>query len=342
MLKHKTLKDYNGQTYWASFNIKFEDYDWHRMYYSITGIHDPRFIPQPVAERLIYLHYNRQDFICAYADKNRFADIVPTLEFPKTIAKRVNSRYYDANDKYYGEEISEPYLNTVYAAMAETGDDTIILKQTVGSSQGKGIQKCEIREIADLKNLLENNKIPDFAVQTAIRQHRFFRQFNEDSVNIIRINTWRKGNEVFILSPCIRFGVKGSYTDVAFKNGIEIINCVKIDSCGRIDKHYVTLDGENIPLPDSFELVVPQWDEIVRQIKEAALQLPYFDFIGWDITVDDRDHVICIEYNLKWPGTIVYQFAHGPLAGEKTDDLLAFLKEEQYVRMIPKCVRIKP
>ena len=39
------------------------------------------------------------------------------------------------------------------------------------------------------------------------------------------------------------------------------------------------------------------------------------------------------------PGTQAYQFAHGPLAGDRTDDLLAFLKDRKNIGLIPKCIR---
>ena len=46
---------------------------------------------------------------------------------------------------------------------------------------------------------------------------------------------------------------------------------------------------------------------------------------------------LCIEYNLTWPGSILYQYVQGPLAGDLTEDFLAFLKNE-FIRKqyIPK------
>ena len=47
------------------------------------------------------------------------------------------------------------------------------------------------------------------------------------------------------------------------------------------------------------------------------------------MTVDEEGQIICIEYNIRSPGTIVYQMADGPFAGEHTRELLQFLTQPQ-------------
>lgn len=352
----KTAKQYNNyhnspilsltdkkeiDQYWAKFNIKFENYEWHRMYYAVTGLHDPRFIPEPIAERVLYRFYNKQEFIPAYADKNMFYEFLPQMNFPVLIGKRVNSHYFDAKGTYYGETISDQLIDALYSDFEKKDKDTvreIIIKESLGSSQGKGVQKIRVDKREDIKSCLFENQSKNFVLQIAVQQHNFFEQFNKDSVNIVRITTWRKGNSVHILSPCIRIGIKGSHTDVSFVNGTEIVNAIKIEG-GKIANHYVTLEGKYYPLPDLYIKQVPHWEDMVNCVKENALKLSYFDIVGWDITLDKNNQVICIEYNIKWPGTVVYQFAHGPLAGDKTDELLSFLQDENNVKWIPKCIR---
>ncbi len=328
--------------YWSPYNVKFQDYEWHRMYYAVTGIHDPRFIPVPFAERVLYLYYNKQSFVPAYADKNMFQFFLPRMRFPTSIGKRVNFRYYDNAGKCYGEELTQQYIDAVYTAFLESSKgktNEIVLKEAVGSKQGRGVKKCKILSKESLNSLLAQNESENLSIQIAIQQHPFFSQFNEDSVNIIRITTWRKGNDVFILCPCVRFGIKGFHTDIAYVNGTEIINAVKINHDGTIQKKYVTLNGELFDLPDGIDTTVPEWENIIEQVRTNALELPYFDIVAWDITVNTDNQVICIEYNLKWPGTIVYQYAHGPMFGEHTNEVLSFLKNEQNMKYLPQCIK---
>ena len=43
--------------------------------------------------------------------------------------------------------------------------------------------------------------------------------------------------------------------------------------------------------------------------------MPYFRMIGWDMVVDEEGIVTVMEYNLKWPGILYYQWCNGPLFG---------------------------
>ena len=329
--------------YWAQYHVKYRNYDWHRMFYTVTGIRDPRFIPQPFAEKVLYPYYKKLSFSSAYADKNIYSTFLPELRFPTVIGKRMNSRYYDAEDRCYGSSVTDAFVERVYNAFLENNENgkikEIILKISIESSFGKGVRKLTVDSKETMSRILREDQSENYVLQMAVQQHPVFAQLNEDSVNIIRITTWRKDEEVYIFSPCVRFGIKGSHTDVAFRNGKEILNVLKIDPTGRLSDRYVTLEGEHIALPDGCEKQIPQWDEIVRTVKAAALKLKYFDIVAWDITVDDHGQVVFIEYNLNMPGTLIYQFAHGPLAGDHTDELLAFLKDKKNIKFIPTCIR---
>lgn len=143
------------------------------------------------------------------------------------------------------------------------------------------------------------------------------------------------------MCPCLRYGIPGSVTDVSYVDGTEIINCVGISETGRVSDHGVGIDGKvfDLNVPDK---QVPCWDPIVDLVKKNHLTMDYFDIIAWDITVDDNSNVICIEYNLRSPGSIVYQLAQGPFAGDHTDEMLAFLKNSSnQMKYLPKSIRKK-
>ena len=42
---------------------------------------------------------------------------------------------------------------------------------------------------------------------------------------------------------------------------------------------------------------IEQFDEMVAVAKKGHTNLPHFDFIGWDITVDKDGNVVVIEFN---------------------------------------------
>lgn len=326
--------------YWAQFGIRFKDYSAHRMYYSVTGIHDPRFIPCALFSEAIISYMNDQSLVAAYSDKNMFSFYLPDMNFPTRIGSRRRNRYYDADGKCYGDQVTDEYVDQLYRRIRQEEDHAIIVKVAIGSYAGKGVRKIAIDSRETLKAALTDFDVPNLIMQTVVHQHPFFRQLNESSVNIIRCTTWRKGEEVHLFSPCIRYGISGSHTDVAFRNGVEIINCLGIRPDGRIFDYSIGLEGKKKPV-DVEDRYVPQWEQIVQKVCDEHRKMCYFDVVAWDITVNDRNEIVCIEYNIKRPGNTVYQYAHGPIAGDVTDQFLECLKDASVHRqLVPRSHRL--
>ena len=343
-------------SFWAEYGVRILNYDYYRMFYHVTGKHDPRFIPDSIAHRVLLPYYNDAEKMRAYVDKNMFQRLLPDMPFPKMFGQCMNGHFFGPDGRYVTDELTDEYVRLVYDAFmeAESGksnhtaenagetasaatDGTnnvaenaaahaLIIKQSQRSFCGKGVSLCKVESPADLRRAIEENNSGNFLIQAAIRQHAFFRQFNESSVNIMRITSWRHGGDVEIFCPCIRYGIEGSHTDVAFVDGEEIVQVVGIGADGVIYEGGVTMSGKPLApvIPDK---QVPNWDKVVETVRRNHLQLPYFDLVGWDFTLDEAGNVVCIEYNLLHPGTIIYQFAHGPLAGEHTEEFLSFLKD---------------
>lgn len=59
------------------------------------------------------------------------------------------------------------------------------------------------------------------------------------------------------------------------------------------------------------------------------------------MTIDKDNQIVCLEYNIQEPGSIVYQYLHGPFLGEFTDDFLSFLKDrDNQKRLLPPCIKL--
>ena len=210
----------------------------------------------------------------------------------------------------------------------ESIEKEAIYKETCNTSQGRGVKKIHFTSPADVKDLLYNRKSKNWILQKKIVQHPFFNQFCSTSANIIRIISWRDlRGAIHILSASVRFGIEGSFTDVAFVNGEEIVNVVGINENGFINDRYVRFDGKFYPNIEVKEKTIPSWEKLIECVKKAHSELFFFNFVAWDYMIDDTGTPICIEYNIDRPGTILYQFANGPLAGEQTDSFLSFLLE---------------
>lgn len=336
-LSGKEKKEIND--YWKKYGIRFRDFSWFARYYYVTGKKDPRFLPHPLLELVIYPFYNDFRMADAWSDKNAFSRHLPQMTFPTMIAQCINYKMYDADHNYFGTKVNEDFLAAVYKRIEARGVDTIIIKQTLNTNSGHGVRKYSIECLEDLRAALLENDRPNYIVQEPIIQHSFFAQFNDTSVNVIRLNTWRNGDEIVIFSPCIRFGMKGSITDVSYIDGKQIILAAGVNEDGIVSDYYWSNMNDRRQL-NIENKKVPLWKEMCQLVKSCHSFLEYFDVVAWDMTVDHDNRIICVEYNLHEPGSIIYQYVHGPFLGDNTDKFLSFLKETDNQKpLIPGCIR---
>ena len=313
--------------YWSRFGVRIDDFCWFQWYYGITGIKDPRFIPNDLYFNLVLPHYNRQSFVPAYKDKNQFDLRLPAEHFPKAILKRMNGGFYDAAGTFLTNDVNDRSLAERLLAQKQ-----VIVKNAIDSGCGVAVRKYDILTLEDAYKVLNEWTSQDYIIQEVIQQHPFFAQFNESSVNIIRINSWFRDGEVVISAPVIRFGMPGKYTEVCFINGEEIINLIGVTDDGLLRDTVFQLSGKKEPLAARFGDIprqVPAWDELTAMVRADAMRLCHFPLIGWDVTVTEDGRPMVIEYNIFLPGTIPSQMANGPIWGDHTEALLSFLKKEQ-------------
>lgn len=86
--------------FWAQYGIKILDYSWYRWYYGVTGIIDPRFIPQDIYSYVIWPYHDNEEFCLAWKDKNHFEKFCPDVPFPHNYLRCINGRFFDGNGSY--------------------------------------------------------------------------------------------------------------------------------------------------------------------------------------------------------------------------------------------------
>ena len=313
-------------SFWGKYGIKLADYSYHRMFYNITGIHDPRFVPDYIAGHVVYPYYNDHAYEYTWRDKNMFDRLLPEVPFPKTIAKCIRNRFL-INNIFCSRNCTNMVIELIADAILSSNNNTIIIKPARHSGFGRGVKKYDIHDRGDVEvAVAEWESVSDFIIQEYIVQHSVLSSFNQSSTNMIRICSWRHGNTVDVLYAAARIGVPGALTDISFVNGEERVNIIGISKTGEFNNKILNQDG--IKTADcAEEQRVPAWDRIISIIKANHLKIDNFDIVGWDFTVNEDLEPICFEWNVQWPGTVLYQYANGPLFGEHTEELLDFLNK---------------
>ena len=326
-------------SYWRKFGIRFPDYSWFEMFYGVTGIHDPRFIPDFIAFPPIYSHYNDRSCIAGWDDKNFYDSLVPTIDFPQVLAHIYRGAVYDKDWQHCSNENLDRLADSIFSEISDSR--SLIIKAARATQAGKGVRLIEVKTPTDVKELIQQNMGSDYVLQRRLVQSAFLSQFCSTSVNIFRIMTWRHQGKIDVLSASIRYGAEGHFTDVVYIKGEEIVHTVGVNEDGTVNGRFISLRGHEDQPEHYNNPQIPNYQDIIEMAKRGHQKLYPFDLVGWDITLDQDNKPVCIEFNVNRPGTILYQFANGPFAGDLTDDFLVFfLRDDNLEKHIPSKFRI--
>ena len=302
--------------FFSNYDVQFKlNYSWHAFYSYLNGF-DKRYIPIDFLFCVIVPTLNRDKWSNGYVDKNRYSDIFTGIKQPKTFFKRINGDFYIDKKIVPIGDIIDLCLSI----------DESVVKPSIDTGQGKGVNIFRGREFnqAEVVNYL-NTMGKDFIVQERMRSHPLISRLNPTSLNTIRMVTYRRGNEAYILSSTMKIGKKGEIVDNGHSGGMfcGIRN-------GILDKYLYTLNPFtkvlNPDYPKEGEILLPNFSILEDKAKELALQLPYSRYAGWDLSIDEAGDPILIEVNLSCPGGNIMQIPNGPLFGDMTEEIMEDIK----------------
>ncbi len=303
------------KTFFESYGFKNVNCDWHRFYTNFSGNYFKSYIPESIFANNIEPALNNKLKSEALDDKNIFDFFLGKQNLPKSIVKCTNGCYYGDNGR----------LSFQKAADVCSKYDSFIIKPSIDSGGGRGVQKIELESEENRKNTVEelfSTYGLDFIVQEVIKQNEILASLNPTSINSMRILTYLREDEVVILSSVIRIGRKGQVVDNQNSGGI----ACGIDANGVLQKFGFNKAGEKFIKSDSgikfAGFVIPQFEDILSKVKQHHEQLPYFKLISWDATVDVNNSILIIEYNCRGQGITMHQKANGPLFGKYSDEIL--------------------
>lgn len=299
---------------------------WHQYLYSRNGVYSEKYIPASIYNSEIIYRLNKFQFRHAYVDKGFYDALFPDINRPKTIVKNVNGYYYDGHNPLTEDEAIEICSNLSEA----------IIKPTLEGTWGQGVEliKTENGMIPKLNcsvhDLFKKYK-RSFIIQERFEQHADIAKLNPTSLNTLRVMSYRRGNEVVVLYAVIRIGRKDQVIDNETAGGIK----ADIDlSTGKVKGvAFGSAKEKLMPKTDVGTVLdgyqMPSFPKVLALVKEMHLKLPYFNLIGWDMSVDKNGNPALIEWNRA---AELSQVAHGPAFGEYTEEILSVVKNRVNTR----------
>ena len=310
-------------------SMMFADY-----FSQLNGIHSDRYLSMDVYYFFVLPALNRSDFKDAYLDKNIYTELFPQVKQPQTIVKNMNGLFY--------RDAEQVTLNDAVEAVMNAGVEMMI-KPTVETCNGEGVE--QIRDInADAIKALFGQYAFNFIVQEKVKQHPDLRQVNPTSLNSMRLYTLRHldGSYEYLYPYAhLRFGGKGAIKDNVSQGGGTCL----IDRNGLVDDkvfRFKHMQTSSLKQETGVEnLVIPNYQRVIDTLISMHKRLPYFDFVGWDVTVLPDGEPLFIEFNLA-PSVEGPQMMAGPMFGDCLDEVLARAAQAQcskvqgYKKLYPK------
>jgi len=174
----------------------------------------------------------------------------------------------------------------------------VIMVKPIDNLCGHGIEKVEIAENADAKELWDIlHEKGQLLVEQFVVQHQELAVIYSLSVNTLRLTTVSNADDVHVVYKVVRTGGGGSTIDNTYFGGLYAY----LDEDGTVITDAHNGNGEKFAAhPDSgvvFKgLKIPFYAEAERAVKAGARVVPGIRYIGWDVAITP-DGPIFIEAN---------------------------------------------
>lgn len=301
-------------------SMMFADY-----FSRLNGIHSDRYLSMDLYYFYVIPALNRYDFKDAYLDKNIYSELFPDVKQPVTIIKNMHGHFYSHGDEVTLEQAVEAVTHS---------DAELIIKPTVETCNGEGVEQLDGQNAAAVMTAFKHYGI-NFIVQEKVKQHPLLQQVNPTSLNSMRLYTYRQADGQYrFLYPFahMRFGGKGAIKDNVSQGGGTCL----IHEDGTVDDRvyrFKRMDVSSLKQETGVEhLIVPNYQGVINTLIKMHRRLPYFDFVGWDVTVMPDGEPLLIEFNLV-PSVEGPQMMAGPMFGEHLDEIVDRARQVECTRV---------
>lgn len=235
------------------------------------------FYNMKAKERKTYLTRLKNKKLVTMLNDEKYARIFDEKNlFDKKFAEFMGREVIDLAD--IGYEEFEKFIQ---------GKEEFFAKPYIGES-GKGIEKIKVSDFKNTEELWQYVKRPDKnfgVIEQVVVQHPDAARIYPDSLNCLRVVTLVNDGKPNILYAVFKMGNNGGFVDNLENGGLachfdldkgEIIGQGHTSALVNYDAHPATgikFVGYKLPF----------MDEVKEMVKKAAMVLPEFRYVGWDV-----------------------------------------------------------
>ena len=292
--KISELKSYAREQFGSSFF-----WPWLAVFTEIKGEFKEGWLADDFYSVILLNRYNPESLrISEYKtfDSRMFPDFAV-----KPILSKIGPNYFDGDHQKISSDKAEDML---YKYNKE-----VVVKEDLGLG-GHNVEFIDSKDI----NLNRFANITSYVIQPIIKQHPSFAKLSPNAVSTVRVFTYlSEDGKISVKFTYYRFGMGESRVDNTSSGG----GFCFVDSDGSIaDMAYNKLGLEiSTKHPDTqipfSSVIVPKYKEILDKCVKSHKSFPYIRFIGWDVTIDQSEGPVLLEWN-STPQLWTCEALHGP------------------------------
>lgn len=296
-----------------AWNGAVKDYSTHELVLSATGRFDPHVCSELLFRTNIELKLNNFQLKYGFSDKNYFDLMFPEIPMPKAIIRNINGVLLDA---WYQPITQQQAMETLDRY------DRVIAKPSMENGCGKGVGLYEKGDYAQIQADFKR----DYIVQELLTQHATVASLNPSSVNVVRVISLSLNGKVSPVNYTLRCGASGAITDNFITKDGRGMFVIGVEPDGTLKDEAFYSCGDRITVaPNGAEFAgvqLPNFEKALALTTRIHEKLPHFGFIAFDVCFDEDGEPRIMEFNIRGPGVLYYQYANGALFGERTQEVI--------------------
>lgn len=200
---------------------------------------------------------------------------------------------------------------------------------------GKAVRVEKIADHGLAEDAYEAYRKDGVVIEEKIEQGEEMARIHPGSVNTLRIPTVIVQNEehepeVRLFHPSIRTGREGSFVDNFSAGGISALidpesGVIYTDGADKKGHTYACHPDSGVRFR-GFQ--IPQWEEAVAMVKEAAMRIPDNHYCGWDLAFS-REHGWCMVEANCTAQMGAMQMVEKKGRRQELEDLIALMQDER-------------
>jgi hypothetical protein len=298
--------------YWKSLHDNVET-DTVSMCYTISGKYDKRIIPENVFPTDIEPTLNTRAEVLFLQHKSVYNKWFRPGTFPVDYFHKIDGQLLDI--------YLRPITIEEVAVRLQSAAFPIVVKPNIDTQGGENVYFPKTVE----ETLELIGRYDDIVAQEKIKQHQFFNEIYPDSINTIRVCTYKSvtDNKWHVLNASLRMGKDGSLDNL--KAGGIVCN---IDSTGKLNHYAADVFGRRYDShPNTgfdFNCLIPDYTGMCEKAIDVSSQIFDTKLTSLDMCLDSKGEWKIIEVNLKSQTIRFAQYGGEPFFGKFTDEVLDY------------------